>query len=53
MCNGDTTLEKARAVNGKLVRGVDGWGVEHECRDFDAIYDFAAAHRSRNITGID
>lgn len=52
MCNGDTTLERMRKVDGKLVRGVDGWGVEHECRDFDAIYAYAAAHRSRNITGI-
>jgi len=54
MCNGDTTLEKARTGDdGKLVRGVDGWGVEHVCRNFDAMYTFAAEHRSRNITGID
>lgn len=52
MCNGDTTLEKVREVNGRLVRGVDGWGVEHECRDYDAIYTYAEAHRSHNITGI-
>ncbi len=53
MCSGDTTLEKGRTIDGKLTRGVDGWGVAHECRDFDTIYTYAAAHRSRNITGID
>lgn len=53
MCHGDTTLEKARTVNGKLVRGVDGWGVEHECRNYEAISAYAAAHRTNNLTGID
>ncbi len=53
MCHGDTTLEKAKTVDGKLMRAVDGWGVTHECRDYDTIYAYAAAHRSRNITGID
>ncbi|KAM7219429.1 protein of unknown function (DUF3328) domain containing protein [Rhypophila decipiens] len=53
MCSGDTTLEKARTgENGKPARGVDGWNVVHECPSFDAIFQFAAAHRSRNITGI-
>lgn len=55
-CHGDTTLEKARTVtvNGvpKTVRGVDGWGVEHQCRDYSAIYSFAEAQRSRDDTGI-
>jgi len=53
MCTGDTTLEKARTVDGKLVRGVDGWGVTHECRDYDSIFNFAEAYRTRNISGID
>lgn len=54
MCNGDTTLEKAMTgEDGNIVRGVDGWGVGHECRSFDTIYAFAAGRRSRNITGID
>jgi len=52
MCNGDTTLERGRVVDGKVTRGVDGWGIQHECRDFDAIYAFADAHKTRNITGI-
>ncbi|OAA57989.1 hypothetical protein SPI_06874 [Niveomyces insectorum RCEF 264] len=53
MCNADTTLEMARTVDGKRVRGVDGWGVAHECRDIDAIKTFATAHRTNNLTGID
>ncbi|CAK7237293.1 hypothetical protein SEUCBS140593_009910 [Sporothrix eucalyptigena] len=58
LCHGDTTLEKARVVDDGLghtrtVRGVDGWGVTHTCRDYDSIYAFAEQHRSRNDTGID
>ncbi|CAK7224558.1 hypothetical protein SCUCBS95973_005557 [Sporothrix curviconia] len=58
LCHGDTTLEKARVVVDEqgvahTVRGVDGWGVTHSCRDFGSIYAFAEAHRSRNDTGID
>jgi hypothetical protein len=53
MCNGDTTLEKPSTVNGKPMRGVDGWGVAHECRDYDAIYSYADTHKSRNLTGIE
>ncbi len=53
MCNADTTVEKAKTVGGKIVRGVDGWGVAHECRSYDAIFEYAAAHRSQNLTGID
>ncbi|OIW30903.1 hypothetical protein CONLIGDRAFT_679656 [Coniochaeta ligniaria NRRL 30616] len=52
MCNADTTLEKARVVDGRIVRGVDGWGVAHECRDYDSIFAFAEARRSGNVTGI-
>lgn len=57
LCHGDTTLEKARVVEGpngasQTVRGVDGWGVTHQCRDYDSIYALANAHRSRNDTGI-
>lgn len=53
MCNGDTTLERPRVVDGNVVRGVDGWGVTHECRDYGAIYSFAEEHRSSNLSGID
>lgn len=52
MCAGDTALEKAMIVDGRIIRGVDGWGVEHECRDYTAIFDFAAQHHSDSRTGI-
>lgn len=39
MCAGDMTLEPAmEAVE------LDGWGVTHHCRNFDAIREFAEAH---------
>ncbi|KAM7192069.1 protein of unknown function (DUF3328) domain containing protein [Naviculisporaceae sp. PSN 640] len=54
MCSGDSTLEKARVgEEGEVVRGVDGWDVTHQCRDWDTIFRFAEEYRSRNITGID
>ena len=52
MCAGDSALEKAVVENGQIVEDVDGWGVEHKCKDFDAIYGFAAERRSNNDTGI-
>jgi len=48
MCSGDITLEKARVEEGKVVRGVDGWGVEHVCRDWDVIFKWAEVHRSED-----
>ena len=42
MCAGDMTLEKMRTPN-KIQ--VDGWGVTHQCRDWDAMYDFMAPNR--------
>ncbi|KAK0627945.1 hypothetical protein B0T14DRAFT_146492 [Immersiella caudata] len=53
MCAGDTALERARMVDGKLARGVDGWGVEHQCRDWDIIFNWAKEHRSGDDEGID
>ena len=52
MCAGDTALEKAVVVDGKVWRDVDGWGVQHECRDFEMIYNFAADHHAHNETGV-
>ncbi|KFZ00090.1 hypothetical protein V500_01178 [Pseudogymnoascus sp. VKM F-4518 (FW-2643)] len=51
MCTGDTTLETA-SVNedGVMVPGFDGWGDVHECRSYEAIFDFAAAHRVKDET---
>lgn len=39
MCAGDVTLEPA--IEGEEL---DGWGVTHQCRNFDAIKDFVDAH---------
>lgn len=50
MCAADTTLEKSRIEDGKISRDVDGWGVEHECRDWDAVYQWSAKNRSDNTT---
>jgi hypothetical protein len=52
MCAGDTALEHAVKEDGKVVEDVDGWGVEHECRDFGAIFDLAKERRSFDRTGI-
>jgi len=52
MCAGDTTLEKDMVEDGVVVPSTFGWGVEHECRDFGAIYEFTKEGRSRNGTGI-
>ena|ERR1700760_1216161 len=52
MCAGDTTLEKSRIEDGEVTRDVDGWGVQHECRDWQAIYQWANENRSDNTTRI-
>lgn len=46
MCAADTALERAVVEEGNIVRDVDGWGVEHECRDWNAIYEWANENRS-------
>ncbi|KAK1845603.1 hypothetical protein CCHR01_11773 [Colletotrichum chrysophilum] len=42
MCSGDTTLEwvPPRGV------GSTGWGYQHTCRDYEALYIYAEQHRS-------
>jgi hypothetical protein len=53
MCAGDTTLEKAIiGKDGEVKRDVEGWGVEHVCRDYSTIYEFATANHAHNETGI-
>ena len=48
MCAGDVTLEPIlpEEVN-------EGWGVEHQCRDYDAIQEFVTARRIGNSPIID
>ncbi|KFY79155.1 hypothetical protein V499_01814 [Pseudogymnoascus sp. VKM F-103] len=51
MCTGDTTLETALVnADGDVIPGFDGWGDVHECRSYEAIFDFAAAHRVKDDT---
>jgi hypothetical protein len=48
MCKADTALEKSAIQEGKTVHDVTGWGVDHECRDWEAIMKWASEHRSDN-----
>ncbi|ELR10150.1 hypothetical protein VC83_00726 [Pseudogymnoascus destructans] len=50
MCTGDTTLETALVNADDVISGFDGWGVLHECRSYEAIFDFAEAHRMKDDT---
>jgi hypothetical protein len=52
MCAGDTAIEKSITEDGTIVDDVDGWNVQHECRDYSAIVHFAADNRVDNQTGI-
>ncbi|KAK4498486.1 hypothetical protein PRZ48_011144 [Zasmidium cellare] len=53
MCSGDMTLEHYTMLdNGTLGPGVNGYFVNHQCKNWDSIVDFATNHRSRNVQGI-
>ncbi|KAH7393326.1 hypothetical protein BKA64DRAFT_83546 [Cadophora sp. MPI-SDFR-AT-0126] len=54
MCAGDMTMEPAFELTGKDagVMAVNGWNVEHQCKNFRTIYDFAEEHRYENTSGI-
>ncbi len=43
MCHADTTLEWLQKPPNDI--GVSAWGVEHDCRDFNAIYAWAEENR--------
>jgi hypothetical protein len=45
MCAGDTTLEHAVVINETVIGDTDGWGIEHRCRDWNAIFNFANNNR--------
>lgn len=52
MCSADMSLEKARIdEQGKIELAVDGWGVEHKCRSWDAVETFASKHGFRTGVG--
>nr|A0A142I729.1 RecName: Full=UstYa family oxidase phomYb; AltName: Full=Phomopsin biosynthesis cluster protein Yb [Diaporthe leptostromiformis]AMR44281.1 DUF3328 protein [Diaporthe leptostromiformis]BDA39141.1 DUF3328 [Diaporthe leptostromiformis] len=44
MCHSDTTLEWLHAPPDNF--GSTGWGYEHQCRDYEAIFAFATEHRA-------
>ena len=58
MCTGDMTLEKAalhKSVedpDGPEVIGVRGWGTAHECKSWEAIYDFTRQHRASEYKNV-
>jgi hypothetical protein len=48
MCSADTAIEPWKDE----IHGVDGFGSEHQCRDFDLVYRWAEQFRSSDIEGI-
>lgn len=44
LCHGDMTLEPAQVVDGERIHAVQGWGVSHQCRNFDIIKEFSEKH---------
>lgn len=41
-CYGDTTIEVPTDFNGQLI--FIGWNTTHQCRSFDAIWDYTVKH---------
>jgi len=57
ICAGDTTMDYADdqsiGPDGKVIRyGFTGANSTHQCRDWDAIKDFAERHKSGDMSGI-
>jgi Mycotoxin biosynthesis protein UstYa len=54
MCTADTTMEPAR-YRGRdgVVRTAHGWGVEHQCKNWGGVWEWAMEHHAHdNRTGI-
>lgn len=51
MCAGDTTLEWVSEYS-HPPNATNGWGFQHTCKNFDAIYDWTEQHRSKEDVGI-
>lgn len=45
-CCGDTTIEVRTDFNGQLI--FIGWNSTHQCRSFDAIWDYTIKHSTLN-----
>ncbi|KAL2814808.1 hypothetical protein BJX63DRAFT_391661 [Aspergillus granulosus] len=52
MCSGDLTLEPAEIIDGQVSHSVSGWGVEHQCRDWDYIYNAVFNRRPNNVSSV-
>ena len=56
MCAADTTVEWPAFVredaNGTVQSGTDGNGIQHKCRDWDAVVNFALRERSSDVQGL-
>ena len=46
-CYGDTTMEVPTDFNGQLI--FIGWNTTHQCRNFDAIWDYTDAEYIESI----
>ncbi|KAI9755517.1 MAG: hypothetical protein M4579_004243 [Chaenotheca gracillima] len=53
MCHGDTTIEfpHVSGTGENVTANVNGYGVTHQCKDWDAIIAFAEGKRATNSTG--
>ncbi|KAK1048202.1 hypothetical protein LTR33_014905 [Friedmanniomyces endolithicus] len=49
MCAGDMTVEWPRTEEDGRRFAVDGWGVTHECKDWDAIMTFMKEKPVANV----
>lgn len=52
MCSGDTTLEWPRVEHDGSRVGADGWGVTHECVDYDRMFMWTEERRGDDRTSI-
>lgn len=45
MCHGDLTLEPPLYVTEESFGGPTGWGIAHQCRDWDTMHNIFAQHQ--------
>ena len=46
MCAGDTTIEDSVVLPGRGDSTVEGWGITHQCKNWDALVDWTLKHRA-------
>lgn len=52
MCFADPALEPARIDEKGIRRDTDGWGAEHQCRDWEQLSAFVTENRAYDDEGI-